>query len=67
MYYLERLENDSIYAIREVYAKRDNIAVLWSIGKDSTTLFYLIRKTFFGEVPFLSFILTPALNSNRSF
>ena len=52
MDYLDRLENDSIYTIREAYAKIDNIAMLWSIGKDSTTLLYLIRKAFFGEVPF---------------
>ena len=52
MDYLDRLESESIYAIREAYTKIDNIAVLWSMGKDSTALLYLIRKAFFGEVPF---------------
>ncbi len=26
--------------------------MLWSIGKDSTTLLWLARKAFFGRVPF---------------
>jgi sulfate adenylyltransferase subunit 2 len=50
--YLKRLENQSIYIIREAYAQFRNVAMLWSIGKDSTTLLYLIRKAFFGKIPF---------------
>jgi len=26
--------------------------MLWSIGKDSTTLLWLVRKAFFGKIPF---------------
>jgi len=26
--------------------------VLWSVGKDSTTLLWLCRKAFFGKIPF---------------
>ncbi len=50
--YLGKLENDAIYIIREAYAKFSNVALLWSIGKDSTTLLWLIRKAFFGRIPF---------------
>jgi len=49
---LGRLENQSIFIIREAYAQFRNVAMLWSIGKDSTTLLWLVRKAFFGKVPF---------------
>lgn len=50
--YLNKLESKSIYMIREAYqAYRDHLAILWSMGKDSTTLVHLVRKAFFGEVP----------------
>src|SRR5690606_5109419 len=29
----------------------ENLAMLWSIGKDSTVLLWLARKAFFGHVP----------------
>ncbi len=50
--HLDKLENQSIYIIREAYSQFRNIAVLWSIGKDSTCLMWLVRKAFFGKVPF---------------
>lgn len=46
------LENKSIYIIREAYAEFKNLASLWSMGKDSTALLWLIRKAFFGKIPF---------------
>lgn len=52
MDYISNLENQSIYIIREAYYQFKNVAILWSIGKDSTTLLYLVRKAFFGNVPF---------------
>ena len=52
MNHLDELENNSIYIIREAYKQFKNIGVLWSIGKDSTTLVWLCRKAFFGKVPF---------------
>ena len=52
MNYLDRLENESIYVIREAYNQIKDVALLWSIGKDSTTLLWLIRKAFFGQIPF---------------
>lgn len=52
MDYLEKLENESIYIIREAYSQMKNVAMLWSVGKDSTTLLWLIRKAFYGNIPF---------------
>jgi len=49
---LTMLENKSIFIIREAYAKYRNIAMLWSVGKDSTTLLWLCKKAFFGKIPF---------------
>lgn len=49
---LKALENKSIYIIREAYAEFENPAVLWSTGKDSTTVLWLCRKAFFGTIPF---------------
>ena len=50
--YLDDLEARSIYIIREAYARIDPMAMLWSIGKDSTAMLWLVRKAFFGRVPF---------------
>lgn len=50
--YLNELESKSIYIIREAYWEyRDHLAILWSMGKDSTTLVHLVRKAFFGKIP----------------
>lgn len=48
---LSRLENKSIYLLREAYAHFKNLCMLWSIGKDSTVLLWLTRKAFLGHVP----------------
>lgn len=50
--HLDKLENESIFIIREAYSQFKNVAMLWSIGKDSTTLLWMIRKAFFGRIPF---------------
>ena len=52
MNHLNKLENQSIYIIREAYKKFRDVGLLWSIGKDSSVLLWLIRKSFFGKVPF---------------
>lgn len=52
MDYLQELENESIYIIREAYNRFRKIGLLWSMGKDSTTLLWLSRKAFFGKLPF---------------
>ena len=49
---LDALESQSIFVIREAYAKFKRLGMLWSIGKDSTVLLWLTRKAFFGHVPF---------------
>ncbi len=52
MDHLERLEATSVFILREAYANFKNLGMLWSIGKDSTVLLWLVRKAFFGHVPF---------------
>ena len=52
MDHLDELESKSVYIIREAYKKFRKIAMLWSIGKDSTVLIWLARKAFFGNIPF---------------
>ncbi len=48
---LDTLEAQSVYILREAYREFKNLAMLWSIGKDSTVLLWLARKAFFGHVP----------------
>jgi len=52
MDHLEQLENLSIHILREAYANFKSLGMLWSIGKDSTVMLWLVRKAFFGHVPF---------------
>ena len=52
MDHLTQLENKSIHILREAYVSFKDLGMLWSIGKDSTVLLHLARKTFFGHVPF---------------
>lgn len=49
---LNDLESRTIYIIRETYAEFKRPGVLWSTGKDSTTMLWLCRKAFFGTIPF---------------
>ena len=51
MDHLDELENQSIFIMREAYKNFKNLAMLWSIGKDSTVLVWLARKAFFGHCP----------------
>lgn len=48
---LELLESDSIKLIRSIPQIARKPAVLWSTGKDSTTVLHLIRKAFGGRIP----------------
>ena len=52
MNHLRELEDQSVYILREAYKHFDDLAMLWSMGKDSTVLLWLARKAFFGHVPF---------------
>lgn len=49
--HLKELESKSIYVLRETRALFQTPAVLYSSGKDSTVMLYLIKKAF-GNVPF---------------
>lgn len=48
---LYELESESIYIIREVVAEFKNVAMLYSIGKDSAVLLHLVRKAFYPSLP----------------
>src|SRR6266480_2228925 len=50
--HLDRLENQSVFIFREAYHAFKNIAMPWSMGKDSNVLIWLASKAFFGKVPF---------------
>jgi len=52
MNHLDELESKSIFIIREAYKKFKKVALLWSIGKDSSCLLWLVRKAFYGKIPF---------------
>ncbi len=52
IHHLDKIESTSVYILREAYSHFKNLAMLWSIGKDSTVLLWLARKAFFGHVPF---------------
>jgi len=49
---LDALEAQSIFIFREAFARLKNLALLWSLGKDSNVMIWLARKAFFGRVPF---------------
>jgi len=49
---LDALESRTIYILREAFACVSPLAMLWSIGKDSTALLWMVRKAFLGDVPF---------------
>ena len=46
---LKDLENQTIYIVREAYAEFRKPAVLWSTGKDSTTMLWFCRKAFLAK------------------
>ena len=49
---LDELEAQSVFIMREAFARLQKIALLWSLGKDSNVMIWLARKAFFGRVPF---------------
>ncbi|WP_421790320.1 sulfate adenylyltransferase subunit CysD [Hyphobacterium sp.] len=49
---LTRLENRSIYILREARRAFSPMGLLWSLGKDSNVMLHLARKAFGGRVPF---------------
>lgn len=55
--YLAPLESHTIYIVREAFNRLKPLGMLWSIGKDSTALLWMVRKAFFGRVPFPLYLL----------
>jgi sulfate adenylyltransferase subunit 2 len=49
---MKRLISKTEYILKHARAEFRNPAVMWSTGKDSTTMLSLIRDTFLGRVPF---------------
>ena len=50
--HLDQLEAQSLYIFREAFNRIENMAMLWSFGKDSNVMIHLARKAFFGKIPF---------------
>jgi sulfate adenylyltransferase subunit 2 len=50
--HLDSLENHSVFIFREANHAFKNMAMLWSMGKDSSVLLRLAQKAFFGKIPF---------------
>jgi sulfate adenylyltransferase subunit 2 len=51
--YLDNLESESIYIMREVAAEFEKPVMLYSVGKDSSVLLRLAEKAFYpGKIPF---------------
>lgn len=50
--HLDVLEARSIYVLREAFHNFKKLGALWSVGKDSSVLLWLVRKAFFGHIPF---------------
>jgi sulfate adenylyltransferase subunit 2 len=59
--HVEALENGAINILREAYATLRPVSMLWSMGKDSTALLWMVRKAFHGEVPFPLVLLDTGL------
>ncbi len=52
--YLDELESEAIYILREVYAQFDNPVILFSGGKDSILITHLAKKAFYpATIPFI--------------
>lgn len=51
MSHLDALENNSIFILREAHQAFRNVAMPWSMGKDSNVLIWLARKSFLGQNP----------------
>lgn len=49
--HLQRLEAESIQAMREVVAESDNPVMLYSVGKDSAVMLHLAMKAFYPAKP----------------
>ena len=55
--HLKKLENESIYIFRQAYRSINNIAMLWSLGKDSNVMVWLAFKAFLAKYHFRLYML----------
>ena len=54
---LKKLENESIYIFRQAYRSIPNIALLWSLGKDSNVICKSARGAkFLGRGKYMLFV-----------
>ena len=44
MNHLDELEAESVFILREAFAKLDKLAILWSLGKDSNVVLWLVPQ-----------------------
>jgi len=51
MTYLEQLEAEAIYIMREVVAESERPVMLYSVGKDSSVMLHIALKAFYPEKP----------------
>src|ERR1700757_1932798 len=51
MDHLDALEAQSIYILREAFARLKKLALLWSLGKDSNVMIWLARQALFAGLP----------------
>lgn len=56
MDYLDQLEAESVYIIREVAASFNNPVMLYSVGKDSSVMLHLALKAFYPDKPPFPFL-----------
>ena len=54
--YLDQLEAEALYIIREVAAECEKPVMLYSVGKDSTVMLHLALKAFYPEKPPFPFL-----------
>ncbi len=62
---LDELEARTVFILREAFACVAPLAMLWSIGKDSTALLWMVRKAFLGDVPFPVVLLDTGMEFNE--
>lgn len=49
--YLQNLEDEAVYILREAVVSAQNPVMMYSIGKDSTVMLELLKKAFYPVVP----------------
>jgi sulfate adenylyltransferase subunit 2 len=63
--HLDTLESQTIYIIREAYNRINPLGMMWSMGKDSTAMLWMVRKAFLGRVPFPVILLDTGMEMDE--